>query len=169
MVSEMSAPLSGPKPKAYREGYSPGAFVFQQVSEEGARLVAWTPDLSQLKSALLAVLHCFPVDLEVLFKTEAEGVGARNGWRRYHGTVDRPTLLELLEECQELIFSDGGSMLCVRRPDSGEYLALDEHGILFVYSTDPTYLRLHEELGFPKRTTELLFESGHWHIRPARH
>ncbi len=157
------------RPKAYREGYNPSPFVFQEASKEGTRVVAWTADLSQLKSALLAILDRFPPMVEVLFKTETGAERERDGWRRFLATVQRRTLVELLKASEELIFSDGGSMLCIRSSTTSEYVALNEHGILFVYSSDPSYIRVCEELGFEQRSNELLFEGPHWHIRPAHH
>ena len=157
-------------PKAVREGYAPEAFIFQERTEEGrARFVAWTPDVAQLKGLVYAVLERFPSTVDVLFKVESGAKTARAGWRRYFGTARLDRLMEVIRSVEELVFHDGGSMICVRSSDSGEYIALDEHGTLFIYSSDRGYLNLSEELGFESRVNELIDAQGHWQVRPAHH
>ena len=156
------------RPKAIREGYSPNPFTFRQVSEHGTRVVAWTGNIQQLKRGLLAALERFPDTVEILLKTETDAASERGGWRRFLGMTDKPTLVDLASACEQLVFSDGGSILCIRRVDTGEYLALDEHGILFVYSSDTAFMRVLEQIGFERRVEALLYEAAHWHIRPPK-
>lgn len=152
------------KGKAYREGYEPRPFAFRQIYSEGTRVAAWTADLGQLRRLLLAVLDEFPGDVEILFKTKT---GAEeDDWQRYVGGVRKSALIDLLGPCEELVLSDGRSMLCVRRPDTREYLARDEHGILFLYLEGPRCLELCEQLGFENRVEEPIFAAPHWHVRP---
>jgi hypothetical protein len=159
---------SDTKSKALREGYLPEPFVFRQVSDQGVRVVAWSSDLQRLKRGVLATLERFPNAVEVLFKTQTNGDGERDGWRRFVGMTDKATFIDLATTCEQLVYSDGGNTICIRRPDTGEYLALDEHGILFVYSSDPGFLKALEQVGFENRVEPLLFEAPHWHIRPPR-
>jgi hypothetical protein len=162
--------MSELSPKAIRPDFSPSAFVFKQLYYGGGtRIVAWTPELPQLKRLVFAVVEAFPSWVEVLFKTETEGESGRDGWQRYVGDVERVTLVELLSACDELVFHDGGSQLCVRRPDTGEHLVLDEHGTVFIYSDNPSYLNLCTTLGFEHRINELIDDAGHWQVRPEHH
>jgi len=78
-------------------------------------------------------------------------------------------LIEVMRSVEERVFQDGGSMICVRRPETEEYIALDEHGTLFIYSSDSGYLSLCEQLGFENRENELLDAAPHWHVRPAHY
>jgi hypothetical protein len=157
-------------PKAVREGYAPPPFVFEERHESGEiRFVAWTPDVLQLKRTLYAVLERLPEQVEVLFKTETGGESARDGWQRYFATADLAAVVEAIREAEELIFHDGGSMICVKDAGTGDYIALDEHATLFIYSSDRTYLMLFEGLGFENRMNALISAAGHWQVRPARH
>jgi len=159
-----------PAPKAVRDGYSPPPFVFEERHESGAvRFVAWSPDIEQMKNVLYAILGDLPDEVEVLFKTETGGESGRGGWQRYSGRVSRALLLESVRATEELVFHDGGSMVCVKRLDNEDYLALDEHATLFVYSHDRSYLHLCERSGFENRVNELISAAGHWQVRPANH
>jgi hypothetical protein len=155
-------------PKAYREGYAPDPFVFEERNDSGdVRFVAWTPDVARLKRLVYAILDMFPDRVEVLFKTETGAESGRDGWQRYSAESTRTAIVEATRDSEELIFHDGGSMLCVKRMDDGAYLALDEHATLFIYSDDRTYLTVCEQLGFENRVTELVSDAPHWHHRPA--
>jgi len=157
-------------PKAVREGYAPPPFVFEERHESGdIRFVAWTPDIPQLKRTLYAVLERLPEQVEVLFKTETGGGSARDGWQRYFATADLIAVVEAIREAEELIFHDGGSMICVKDVVTGDYIALDEHATLFIYSSDRAYLMLCERLGFENRKNDLISAAGHWQVRPAHH
>ena len=65
---------------------------------------------------------------------------------------------------EPFIFSDGAHQLCIRDMNSDEVLALDEQGILFVYSEAPHILELLERNGFENRKEELLYDVPHLHI-----
>lgn len=157
-------------PKAVREGYAPAPFVFEERHESGdVRFVAWTSDLAQLKGLVYAVLEQFPDQVEVLFKTETGGETGRDGWQRYCAVVPRVAVVEAIRAVEELVFHDGGSMICIKRIDNGDYLALDEHATLFIYSSDRAYLQLCTQRGFENRVNELISATGHWQVRPAHH
>lgn len=155
-------------PKAVREDYAPGPFVFEERSDSGDfRFAAWTSDVDQLKGLVYAVLEHFPEEVLVLFKTETNGESARDGRQRYSGSTTRGAVIEAFKKLEELIFHDGGSMVCVKRADNGDYFALDEHDTFFIYSSDRFYLSLCQQLGFEHRVNELISHAGHWHIRPG--
>lgn len=144
--------------------------MFEEPHEDGdVRFVAWTADIAQLKRLVYAILKRFPDRVEVLFKSETKGEAERDGWQRYCAEAERTAVVEAIQAAEELVFHDGGSMLCVKRLDNGDYIALDEHATLFIHSGDRAYLRLCERLGFENRVNELVGDAGHWQVRPAHH
>ncbi len=158
------------KAKAIREGYAPGPFFFrQQYHPHAERWVAWTPSLPDLQALTYRVLSCFPDEVEVLVKLAAdhEPAGAEDPWCRYHGACSPQDLSAAIRDQEALVFTDGGSQLCVRCA-GGDYLALDEHGILFYYSEDDGFAAVCEEFGLELQHKELLYEAGHWHYRPGQ-
>lgn len=157
--------------KAIREDYSPEPFFFRQEYEPGAeRWVAWTNTQDRLRELYYRVLDCFPSMVEILCKLEREGQVEQGGdpWLRYHGVCQLDNLTSAIRKNEDWVFQDGGSQLCVRCAGGGDYLVLDEHGILFFYSDDNGFRDLCQELGFEERAEPLLYESGHWHYRAGR-
>src|SRR5262249_1375267 len=151
--------------KALRDGYSPAPFFFRQEYQPGkVRWVAWTGSVPHLKELLYRVLRCFPEDVQVLLKLqEAERADPVTGpWLRYHGTCTLATLFAAIEENESQVFTDGGSQLCVMCGGGGDYFALDEHGIFFLYADDEGIRELCGELGFEEREERLLTEDEHW-------
>jgi len=114
------------------------------------------------------VLDCFPWDLEVLLKIERQETNGAHcdQWQRYDRVCAFDTLSEAIRSHEELVFLDGGMQISVRCAGGGDYLVLDEHAILFLYSDDEGFEDLCRELGFEECAQPLLYEAGHWHVRP---
>jgi hypothetical protein len=156
--------------KAIREGYAPAPFFFRQEYQPHAkRWVAWTASLPDLRTLFYRVLGCFPEEVEVLLKLSPGDarVAEEGPWQRYYGACGRDAAADAVREHEELVFVDGGSQLCVRQAGEDDYLALDEHGIFFLYSDGDGFAALCRELGFEERAEELLYQGGHWHYRPG--
>jgi hypothetical protein len=156
--------------KAIREDYSPAPFFFREEFEFGKhRWIAWTSSLGQLKELFYRVIQSFPDDVEILLKLQQAVQVDPNidQWQRYHGNCHLNTLLAVIEENEGQVFTDGGSQLCVMCGGGGDYLALDEHGIFFLYADDENIPIVFAELGFECRRQKLVTEGGHWHYRPG--
>jgi hypothetical protein len=66
-----------------------------------------------------------------------------------------------------LFFYDGFHDLMLRRPETGDYIAFEEHGLVFIYTGDD-YSDTLEELGLIYKSNEkLIYQFDHWHYRPA--
>lgn len=151
--------------KAVVEAYSPKPFFFKDEEDFGTRYVAWTSGLAQLKQLVHAILKEFPEEIEILFKLQLDS--EKDKFKRYHGYLSKTLLLEVIHEYELYIFSDGMHQLCVRRKDTGEYFAIDDHGILFIYSDSEDTVDLCLENGFENRNEKLFFEQPHWHYSPS--
>jgi hypothetical protein len=159
------------KAKAIREGYAPAPFFFRQAYQpRGERWVAWTSSLPDLQALFYRVLSCFPAEVEVLLKLSRDDGPAHEGrsWRQFYGACDLEEVSAAVRAQEALAFVDGGSQLCVRCAGGDDYLALDEHGIFFLYAEDDGLAALCEEFGFERRAEQLLYEAGHWHYRPGQ-
>jgi hypothetical protein len=164
--------MSVPEQKCVADGYDPRPFRFLQTYKgkdgkpAGVRLAAWTPQVERTTELFYSVLDRFPNLLGTQLKSTLDG-GASGG--RYQGTVSRPKLRTLIEEMETPFFTDGHLQISIMRPDTGEYLTLDDHGIVFVYSLDPLYARLCAEAGLEEREEKLIYELPHYHISPPDH
>lgn len=155
------------RPKALREGYCSNPFFYGQESSQGAtRLVAWTPSLVQMKRLIYGVLQTFPKEGDVLFKIRVEPKKGHSRWTTYYGKVPLRKLLRAIKSNEVCVFQDGGTQLCVKRPDSGDYFAFDEDGIFFFYPNRPEIVALCRKAGFEQRVEEWISDRGHWNVEP---
>lgn len=151
--------------KAIVKGYNPKPFFFKEEANFGSRYVAWTSDLNQLKNLVYTILQEFPEELDILFKQQKES--KTDEFNRYHGYVSKILFTDILQEYELYLFSDGFHQLCVRREDTGEYIALDDHGILFIYSDSEHIAKICLNNNFENRNEKLIFKQPHWHYSPA--
>jgi hypothetical protein len=156
-----------PKIKAVRQGYSPAPFYLVQQSDQGeTRFVAWTSELRQLKQLIDRLLDTFPDQVEVLLKVDTGETADQDSiWNRYVGRASRKAVREALVNYERYVFQDGDNQLCVKRPDTDEYFALDHCGVLYVYSSSPQLADLCAGAGFARQhTAELISDAGHWRV-----
>ena len=157
------SPSSASNLKAVAKDYLPRPFHFAQTSPAGAiRRVAWTSDLSQLKSLAYAVLEQFSPDAYVLLKVDKQNVPDGAVWTRYHGEAPLAGVIQAIKDNERMIFQDGYTQLCVRDADSGDYIALDEYDLLWIYSNDPKFADICGNFGFEDRPEQLISQRPHW-------
>ena len=159
------------KPKSIAKDYGPSPFYFrEQRGRDETRLVVWSPDLNQMKELFYQALKVFPAEVEVLLKIKREDKSTQKStqekWDRYYGQFHRAALEEVIKQSETIIFQDGDSQLNVRKPDASDYVTLDDHGVIYVYSKSEQFEKLCRENGFEERLEKLISDLGHWHITP---
>lgn len=81
----------------------------------------------------------------------------------YNGELDKSTLHRLMTQHEDVIFHYGYHELMLRNPDSGNYIAFDDHGLVFIY-TNQDYLEILKNLGAEYKPDEkLIYQINHWH------
>jgi hypothetical protein len=153
-------------PKAVADGYEQGPFFYRDEHPSGAvRWVAWPGSIDGLRDLFYRVIGVFPDEVDVLLKVRQwdQGEPGEERWQRYHGTCTRDRLLEVIGEHDDLVFRDGHLQLCVMCGGGGDYLALDDHGLFFLYSEDDGFAALCRKLGWEERRGELVGQQPHFH------
>jgi hypothetical protein len=85
----------------------------------------------------------------------------------FEGQATKSKLKPTLDKYEEVVFHDGYHDLMLRRPETGDYIAFDEHGLVFIYTQD-NYSDTLEKLGLSYKANEkLIYQFDHWHYRPA--
>lgn len=85
----------------------------------------------------------------------------------FEGQATKSKLNATLDKYEEVVFHDGYHDLMLRRPETGDYIAFDEHGLVFIYTQD-NYSDTLEMLGLSYKANEkLIYQFDHWHYRPA--
>lgn len=81
----------------------------------------------------------------------------------YSGTLSKAKLHDLMTKHEDVIFHNGYHELMLRNPDSGDCLAFDEHGLIFIYtSQDYSEILANLEAEY-KPEEKLIYEFNHWH------
>lgn len=160
--SERFFPPKGEFGKAAAPNYDPKPFYFLQTSPEGEfRIPCWSPDPELLAALMLKLLADFPDEVRVLVKVKAES--AENAdWHRYHGYCSKRAVERAITKFRRFLLRDSSHQFLVRDPDSGEYFALDDYGILWLYPTDRPRQELLTAMGFEDKLQELIYAHGCW-------
>ncbi|MHC4742312.1 MAG: hypothetical protein ACYS8Z_10390 [Planctomycetota bacterium] len=153
--------------KAMAHGYNPEPFYYKEAGEYGTRFVAWAGKLSQLKELVYSILEGYPEELEVLLSVNEDNHEDNSeDWVRHYGDVSKYHLINFVQDNELYIFSGGDHQLCSRRYDTEEYIALDDHGVLFIYSDSEETGEICRANGFEKRHEKLILQASHCHFRP---
>lgn len=85
----------------------------------------------------------------------------------FSGQTTKSKLKTTLNKYKEVVLHDGYHDLMLRRPETGDYIAFDEHGLVFIYTQD-NYSDTLEKFGLTYRVNEkLIYQFDHWHYRPS--
>jgi len=146
--------------------YNPAPFYRRQTGKAFAvRLAVWTANLAQLKALFYDILEGYPDEVEVLLSVPQRWDEEDNPvWQGFYNQVPYTTIINAIRRNEEFVFQDGSVQLCLKIPGSPEYIALDDHGILFIYFDPPEIIELLAEHGFAYREESLIYESPHWHV-----
>ena len=108
------------------------------------------------------VLRRFSRHAKVLLKVDKQDAPDGPVWTRYHGEAPLAKVVDAIRASEPFVFQDGYTQLCVRDDDTGEYIALDEYGLLWIYADDDRFEEVCRAAGFEERPEELISGREHW-------
>lgn len=141
--------------------FTAAPFYFIEPMGGGKRFVASFQDKAKTKTFLL---NFFETANEIYVKIR----NYENYEKRveFVGKVTKQKLRDALEKYETLIFHDGYHDLMIRLPKTEEYVAFDEHGLVYVY-TQNDYSGILNDFGLAYKPAEkLIYEFDHWHYGP---
>jgi hypothetical protein len=149
--------------KCASRDFTKSPFYLIQINNSEKRYVVSFQDIEKIRSFILHFAGKAKGDLQIKIRDFSD----RGNPVDYTGTVTLEKLKEVLEAYEELLFHNGYHDLMLRLPESGEYIAFDEHGLMFIY-TRGEYKPLLESMNIPFKPEEkLIYEFDHWHYSPA--
>jgi len=81
----------------------------------------------------------------------------------YSGLLGKAKLHELMTKHEDVIFHNGYHELMLKNSYSGDYIVFDEHGLIFIY-TSQDYSKILKNLEAEYKPDEkLIYEYNHWH------
>ena len=152
--------------KTRGDGYDPAPFYFAEETDNFSRFVAWTSSSTQLRDIVYLIIDLFPSELELLLKIHGDPEIDDADWHRYYGKTTRTKLVTTLSNNEVCAFEDGGNQLCIRRSDTGEYITLDDHSILFMYTNSKAIEEVLKSSGLIEGKNDLINGVRHWHYVP---
>jgi hypothetical protein len=149
--------------KCAAKGFKKSPFFLIQSNGEEKRFVASFQDGQKIKQFLILFIDQSQDELQIKicdFDDKENPVD-------FEGHATKSKLKAILDKYEEVVFHDGYHDMMLRRPETGDYIAFDEHGLVFIYSQDNYSDRL-EKLGLNYKANEkLIYQFDHWHYRPA--
>jgi hypothetical protein len=153
--------------KAVAPDYHPGPFYFVQSSETGAiRIPCWSQDPSPLGEIMLEILQLFPEEVGILIKARLESPHeyskSDDEWIRYHGYSHKRAVQTAFAKFRKFLLRDSTHQFMARNPDTGEYFAFDDYGILWIYSENAKFRDILTSHKFLEKFQPLIYEGSVW-------
>ena len=159
-------------PGYFREEFLDGSQVDAPVPLTRVRLVVSPPEALAVDLFVEAV-RMLGGDLLVLLKETAgdaeQGRGAAKGRRYFGQSVAAETLARQIELKRDWLAEDGHHQIMARRTGTTDYVVLDDHGLLFVYSRDPRFEAWLASHGIPRRQPWVKTDVDHLHCLTEDH
>jgi hypothetical protein len=153
--------------KAVAPEYHPEPFYFVQTSNSGAtRIPCWSQDPAPLAEVILELLHLFPEQVDVLIKVRIDPPSVDreddDEWNRFHGFAKNRVVQTAFAKFRKFLLCDSTHQFMVRNPDTGEYFAFDDYGVLWIYSENTKVVEVLTTRGFIKQVQPLIYEGAVW-------
>lgn len=118
---------------------------FYLIQENGPdqRFVASIQVIEKIKHFLITFINSSEGDLQIKIRDSDNHENPQD----YNGAGTKSDILNALEKHEQVIFHDGFHDLMLRRPETGEYITFDEHGLIFIY-TEITIQKLWKNLDY---------------------
>ncbi len=141
-------------------------YYFDQTTfneNEISRFIAYTQEDEKLILLIKNILNLFSDNLEVLVNVQKD-IDKKDNWIKYYCEKKKSDLFKEIDKNKEYIIYDGSNQFCVKDPESGDYFALDDHGVFFIYSQDIKYEEILEVMNFERNKNITIFEKPHSHV-----
>lgn len=144
--------------------YKAAPFYLIQKNKSEKRYVISFQDIEKIRTFLFAFIDRTFGEIEVKLRDYDNSDEPID----YDGIVPAENLKFAISAYPEVVFHDGGNEFMIRHSETGDYVAFDLHGLVFVYSNDD-YSKQLKQLEIPyKKRERLIYEFNHWHVRPAK-
>lgn len=149
--------------KCASKDFKVNPFYLIQTNGSDKRFVASFQDEIKLKLFFIEYIDSSDTELQVKIRDFSDHENPVD----FDGEATKAKLKSALDKYEEVVFHDGYHDLMLRRPNTGDYVVFDEHGLVFIYTHD-NYSDTLNRYGLTYKASEkLIYEFDHWHYRPA--
>lgn len=144
--------------KATSSEFNPDDYFLIQTNEDDKRYIISSQNKEKLHKIITDFLEqindTVQIQLVVINEEDEE---------QFFGDLNKNETLTILSKHSEVIFHHGFHDLMLRNPESGDYIAFDEHGLIFIYSNLDfrDYLNKLEIQYLPNE--KIIYELNHLH------
>ena len=149
--------------KAASREASSQPFYLMQTNGTDKRYIAWLRDKIRIRTLLAGFINQSGSAVDVKIRDFTDSMEGAD----YQGEVLPSALHQLMTRYEDVLFHNGYHDFMVRIPETNEYIVFDEHGLIFIYSSND-YEKLLADLGASYSPDEkLIYEFDHWHYCSA--
>ena len=145
--------------KAIAEEFTKEPFYLIQQNGNNKRYVVSLKN----KMSIRILLAGFINQSEDLVEVKIRNVENEKRPMEYSGIVNKSKLHSLMTEHESVIFHHGYHDFMIRNPYTGDYVAFDEHGLVFIYSLEDYSDTLTNLQAAYRENEKLIFEFRHMH------
>lgn len=145
--------------KAASKYVSSKPFYLIQAHNSDRRYIVWLRDKIRIRTLLAGFINraVSKADVKIrIFESPEEFID-------YSGLVEKSALHLLMTKYEDVLFHNGYHDFMIRIPEIDEYIVLDEHGLIFIYSTKDYQEILHGLEAEYRPDEKLIYEFDHWH------
>jgi hypothetical protein len=149
--------------KCASNDFKTSPFYLIQSNESDKRFVASFQDSEKIKQFITSFIDNTLDELQIKIRDFNDQENPID----FSGYAKKSQLKITLDKYSAVIIHDGYHVLMLRRPETGDSIAFDEHGLIFVY-TQENYSDAFEKLELTYKMNEkLIYQFDHWHYRPS--
>ena len=145
--------------KAAAKEFTNEPFYLIQSNGKDKRYVVSLSDKIRIRTLLAGFINQSTNEIQIKIRD----LDNREKPVEYSGMINKSKLHDLMTMHEYVIFHNGYHDLMMKNSDTGDYIAFDEHGLIFIY-TNEDYSEFLEKLNAEYKPNEkLIYEFNHWH------
>lgn len=160
-------------PGYFREEFLDSAVAKGSSDAPGTRFrLVISPPEPSVVDLFVEAIRMLGGEMLVLLKETAGDAdrGRQPRGRRYFGqAIEADVLARAIELKREWLAEDGHHQIMARKSGTNDYVVLDDHGLLFVYSRDARFEAWLDAHGIPRRQPWVKTDVDHLHCMTEDH
>ncbi|MBC7865498.1 MAG: hypothetical protein IAF38_21160, partial [Bacteroidia bacterium] len=118
--------------KCASRDFTKDSFYLIQKNGKGKRYVISLKDKIRIRTLLAGFINQASEEVQI----KIWDLESRENPVGYSGTVSKKRVHQVMTRFEDAIFHNGYHDLMIRNSEKGDYIAFDEHGLIFIYTNE---------------------------------